>query len=470
MKIVIVGAGVVGTHVAQQLTVENKDVVLIEKNPEIARIVTNILDCMIINDDGSHLDVLHKAGVADCDYFIALTGTDEVNMVSCGMVSGEFKKPKTIARVRNPYYSSLSTSKRSFMGIDYIINPEIEAANTIIRAIEEGVVSDLFTLQQDKLQLRTYAVGADSPFLEKTLVTLRQELGMDFLVAALVREGSLIIPSGDVQVKNKDIMYFLGSPQTLNTILGSLSLIKSELKKIAIVGGNRITEYIIKALQSNNAEKGKSIKNFFSSFIKFGNRQITVIENSKDKAKYFSQIFPNITVLNRDVAEEGTLEQEQFSSFDLVLTVTEHQSLNLLTAMAVKQMGVKKSLALVLNNNYVKFAGKLDVDVVVSLKSAVVNSILYIIRRANMKTLHSFYEDDLELVELTIKNNSKPVGKKIQDINIPKGALIIFVLRNGENIIPTGSTVLLSEDQIGIIAKKESISKLESVFEGDHEL
>jgi trk system potassium uptake protein TrkA len=137
--------------------------------------------------------------------------------------------------------------------------------------------------------------------------------------------------------------------------------------------------------------------------------------------------------------------------------------------MLAKQLGVKKSLALVINNNYVKLATRMDVDAVVSLKTAVVNSILQIIRKANIKTLHSFYEDDLELVELQIPESSKSVGKRIQDINIPKGALVIFIMRKGESIMPSGATVLISGDQIGIIAKKETISKLELVFENTHE-
>ncbi len=470
MKIVIVGAGVVGTHVAKKLGEEDKDVVLIEKNQEISRIVTNSLDCMIVNDDGSRLDVLKKAGVGDCDYFIALTGSDEVNMVSCSMVSAEYPKPKTIARVKNPYYGSLSITRPAFMGIDYLINPEVEAADTIVRAIDEGVVQDVFTLKKDKLQLRAYPVNAGSSFIGKTLINLRKEIRLDFLIPALVRGGTLIIPSGDLIVEEKDLMYFLGSPETLDDILGSQKMMKHEIRKIGIVGGNRIAEYIIRSLQNEKNTRSTSFKSFLTSLMRTGNRQITLVENSKDIAKYFSQNFPGITVLNRDVAEEGAMEQEQFSDFDLVLTVTEHQSLNIITAMMAKHLGAKKSLALVLNNNYAKLASKMEVDVLVNLKTAVVNTVLNIVRKAHIKTLHTFYEDDIDLVELKIHEDSKPAGKKIQDIGIPKGALIIFVIRNEENIIPSGSTVLFGGDQIGIIVKKDAVSKLEDVFENSHEV
>jgi trk system potassium uptake protein TrkA len=466
MKIVIVGAGVVGTHVARQLTEENKSVVLIEKNPEVARVTTNDLDCLVVNDDGSHLDVLQNAGMSDCDYFIALTGSDEVNIVTCGMVSGEFSHLKTIARVRNPYYSSLSASKRAFMGINFIINPEVEAANTIIRSIHEGVVSDLFTLQEDKLQMRAFRVAGDSRFVGKDLKGLRQELAREFLVPALVREEELVIPSGDVVIKEADLLYFMGSPETLDSILGSFTQQKEKLRKICLMGGNLITEYIIRGLQGGENSGGRG---FLSALLRPRERQITLMERGKEQAKHFVQLFPDITVLNRDVAEEGTMEQEQIGAFDLAIAVTDHQSLNLLTAMLAKQQGVKKVMALVINNNYLKLSGKMEIDSIVSLKTAVVNSILHIVRKANIRTVYSFYEDDIELVELKIQDDSKAAGKHVMDISMPKGSLMIYVIRGGASMIPSGRTELLPGDEIGIIVKKDAISKLETVFENIHE-
>jgi trk system potassium uptake protein TrkA len=466
MKIVIVGAGVVGTHVARQLTEENKNVVLIEKNPEVARVTTNDLDCLVVNDDGSHLDVLQNAGMDDCDYFIALTGSDEVNIVTCGMVSGEFPHLKTIARVRNPYYSSLSVSKRAFMGINFIINPEVEAANTIIRSIHEGVVSDLFTLQEDKLQMRTFKVMGDSLFVGKDLKGLRQQLAREFLVPALVREEELVIPSGDFIVKEDDLLYFMGSPETLDSILGSFTQQKEKLRKICLIGGNLIAEYIIRGLLGESAG---AIKGFLSALLRPRERQITLMERNKEQAKHFVQLFPDITVLNRDAAEEGSLEQEQIGEFDLAVAVTDHQSLNLLTAMLAKQQGVKKTMALVINNSYLKLSGKMEIDSIVSLKTAVVNSILHIVRKANIKTVYSFYEDDIELVELNIQDDSKAAGKHVMDISMPKGSLMIYVIRGGASMIPSGRTELFPGDEIGIIIKKDAISKLETVFENIHE-
>jgi trk system potassium uptake protein TrkA len=467
MKIVIVGAGLVGTHVARQLTEENKNVVLIEKNPEIARITTNDLDCLVVNNDGSHLDVLQNTGMDDCEYFIALTGSDEVNIVTCGMVSSEFPHLKTIARVRNPYYSSLNASKRTFMGINFIINPEVEAANTIIRSVHEGVVSDLFTLQEDKLQMRTFKVTEDSPFVEKDLRRLRQEFAREFLVPALVRDEELIIPSGDIVIKEADLLYFMGSPETLDSILGTVTRQKENLRKICLIGGSLIAEYIIRRLPEESNPAG--LRNFFSTLLKSQERRITIIERDRERAKHFVRLFPDITVLNRDVAEEGALEQEQIGDFDLVIAITNIQSLNILTAMLAKQMGVRKVMALVINSNYLRLSGKLEIDSIVNLKTAVVNSILHIVRKANIKTVYSFYEDDIDLVELKIQDDSKAAGKRVMDISMPRGSLMIYVIRGGSSMIPSGKTELLPGDGIGIIVKKDAIPKLETVFENIHE-
>jgi trk system potassium uptake protein TrkA len=363
MKIVIVGAGVVGTHVARQLTEENKNVVLIEKNSEIARIATNDLDCLVVNDDGSHPDVLRHAGMDDCEYFIALTGSDEVNIVTCGMVCAEFPNLKTIARVRNPYYS-LNASKRAFMGINFIINPEIEAANTMVHSIREGVISDLFTLQEGKLQMRTFEITQGSPFAGKNLKELRQELKRDFLVPALLRDDELIIPAGDFTINEKDLLYFMGGPETLDSILGTFTRPREKLRKICLIGGNRITEYVINGLLSEN--RGL-VKNFLTTLRIAQDRDITVFERNKEQAKHFAQLFPGITVLNRDVSEEGALEQEHIEDFDLAVAITDHQTLNLLTATLAKLMGVKKTMALVINNDYLRLSAKLEIDSVINL-------------------------------------------------------------------------------------------------------
>jgi len=470
MKIILVGAGLVGTHVARELTQEHKDIIIIEKNSETARIISNELDCMVINDDGSRLDVLQKVEIEDCDYFIALTGSDEVNMIACGMVASQFKNTKTIARVRNPYYGMMLDNHKSFLGIHHVINPEIEAADAIVRSIEEGVSRDVFTLIEDRVQMRLHRIEGNSPFKGKSIQQIRKEVESDFLIPVLNRENSMMIPSGDTLIHEGDELYFLGNPTTLDKILGQSWSKKHPVHKIGIIGGTRIGEFVIRKIRVLEHEQHKGLKKVFSSFLHRPEMSITVLENSKEKAKALSQLFPEVTIINRDIGEEDVLEQEEFSKLDVVISVTESQSLNLVSAMMSKHIGAKKAIALVINNSFLKLASSLQIDHVVSLKAAVVNSILRIIRKANIETIHTFYQDDFELLRLTLSPHAKPVGKQIRDLNLPKDALILLILRGSENIVPSGSTVLQAGDLLGLIAKKDVISKLETIFESTDEL
>jgi trk system potassium uptake protein TrkA len=470
MKIIIVGAGLVGRHIAKELSQENKDIIIIEKNNEIARIVANELDCMSINEDGSRLDVLEKAGIEECDYFIALTGVDEVNMITCGMVASHFKKPKTIARARNPYYKTLLSDLRSFLGIDYIINPEIESAEEIVRSLEEGVAKDVFNVIDDRLQMRILQVKENSPYIGKTIQQIRKELDKEFLIPALSRNNTILIPSGDTKVESFDQLYFLGSPKTLDQIFGIFEK-RINLRKIGIIGGGtKIGEFVIDGLRHSIQRSTSGWKAFFPFLAKPSNLSITVLESSKDRAKALCQLFPDITVIHRDVGEEDILEKEEFSHFDVVVSVMESQSLNIINAMFAKQIGVQKTIALVVDSSYLRLSSLVPIDSIISLKSAVVNSILRVVRRGNIQTIHTFYEYDLELLRLTLSPNAKPVGKQIKDLNLPKDALILFITRGDENIVPSGSTVLQPGDLLGFIVKKDVISKLETIFESTDEL
>ena len=186
MKVVIVGAGAVGLQIARQLVDEKKDVVLIEKDPERARLAANRLDCLVINREGNSLDALKEAGTDTADYFIAVTDSDEVNMIACALVESEFAVSYKIARVRNVDYSMSSLARKSFLGIDYIVNPEIVAANAIIRSIEQGAISDIMLFEQSKAQMRTLTVEPGSLFADRSLSETAREVGISFLVALVL--------------------------------------------------------------------------------------------------------------------------------------------------------------------------------------------------------------------------------------------------------------------------------------------
>lgn len=466
MKIVIVGAGMVGASIARELVEEKKDVILIEKDPEKARFASNALDCLVLNEDGIDPEALKRAGTENADWFISLMGADEANIVACGIVSSSFPKPRTIARVRSSYYGSLGSASKTFLGVDHVINPEIEAAQTIIRAAREGVSGEMLPLQEARIRLRSIPASEDPRFPGHTIQEIRKALGLDFLVPAVVRDGGLTLPAGDFEIQGEDLVYLLAEPKVLDAILGPAAEPQSEVRKVLIVGATTVGERVVEGLLHPAQDAKHPWSRIFSVFSRHSGPEITVIDDNREHAKRFARRFPSITIVNRDLVEEDALEREGAGSADLVVCATQAQSYNILTAQLAKELGARRAIALLLNNSFLRLAPKLELDALVSMRTVVSSSILNIVRKANIRTLHAFHEDDVELVELSIQADSSAAGRKVRDLGIPKGALVAFVLHGTSSAIPTGDTLVQPGDTVGILTKKGLIERLEEVFGG----
>ena len=466
MKIVIVGAGMVGASIARELVEEKKDVILIERNPEKARFASNALDCLVLNEDGIDPEVLKRAGTADADWFISLLGADEANIVACGIVSAAFPKPSTIARVRSSYYGSLGAASKSFLGVDHVINPEIEAADTIVRAAREGSSGEMLPLQDARIRLRSIQAADDPRLLGRTIQQIRMDIGLDFLIPAVVRDGGITLPAGDFEIRSGDLVYLLAEPLVLDAILGPSAEPMNDIRKVLIVGATTVGERVVENLLRSGQNAIHPWSRLFSVFSKNSGPEITLIDDNREQSKRFAHRFPSISIVNRDLIDEDALEREGAGNSDLVVCVTQAQSYNILTAQLAKELGARRAIALLINNSFLRLAPKLDLDAMVSMKTVMASSILNIVRRANIRTLHAFHEDDVELVELSILEDSPAASRKVRELGLPKGALVAFVLHGNASAIPTGDTQILPGDTVGILTKKGLIQKLEEVFGG----
>ncbi len=461
MKIVILGAGMIGVHIARELIQERRDIVIIEKDPEAARTVGNELDCIVINDDGSRPEVLRQAGIDKAAWFLALTGSDEVNMVSCGLVAAESRNVRTIARVDNSFYSTLSPQQRKVFGLTVTVNPAQEAADTVARIIDEGFAEDVIPLHEGRLQLRHVEARQANGFSGKTLSQIKSSISLDFLVAAAVREGIFDIPSGDFLVQEDDWLYLLGKPEDLDAILGQVVGIKQSAKRILIVGATSICDALISRLQNRSA----GIADFAQRLLG-KNRSITVLDTSREEGKRLTRSHQGIEVLHGDGSEDGVLESAGIESADLVVCATESQTYNIMTAQLAKHLGARKSVAITLNDRYAGLFESLDVDALVSIKDAFAVKVLELVRKGHIKTIHGFFEDDVEIVELGIGPQSPAAGKKLKELNLPKGALAAFIIKGVEIVVPTGSTELHEGDVVAFILRKDAIAALEESFGG----
>lgn len=463
MKKIIVGAGNVGLQLAKKLIDEKHDVVIIERNIEKVRQASGTLDCMVVHGEANNRETLKEASINEADFFISVTESDELNMIACGMVASEYEVPFKVARVRNFEYTSSSIAQKPFLGIDYIVNPEVEAARAILRSVEHGATSDIINFEGTSFQMRTMVINEYSRFRDRRLEDVKREVQYDFIVAVIVRENGYIIPQGDTVIRDRDTLYLIGTKEHLETAFKTEGKPREELKRIVVVGGGRIGSYVARHLIFSN-EKESLITRMLESFIPRQKRNVVLIERDYERSKQLAEEFPQALILYGDVSDEGILEENNLGDYDLLISATGNQELNLVTCMYAKGIGIKRSIALVNKNDFLKMSSKLNIDTTISMNNAVVNSILKLVRKGTVHSIHAVSGGNLEVIELSVESGSKVANKTIKDIKLPYHSLLLFISRGEDNYLPHGNDVLLPNDTIVLITRKENINKLDQLF------
>ena len=447
MKIIILGAGTRGFQIAKHLIEEKKDVVLIESDPKKAAYASSKLDCMVLNGSGTSIELLETAGINDTDFFITMTDSDEVNMVACGLVSSEFNVKHKIACIRNLTYIGLQGLSGKILGIDYIINPEAEAANAIYEIVDKGVFSDMISFQKSSLLLNNINITPESSFVDKNIKTIRQSYSNDFLIAAIHRKSKMIVPSGDTIIRNGDTLSVITDENDSVSELSSIVNQKKPLRRVLLVGGSQTARFLLK------------------NFPQSDRRSFALVDQNAEVCKAFAEQFPELLVIHADITDETLYEDEGIGSYDLMITLTENDELNILTAIYAKKVGIDKSLALIKhNNNYLRLAPHLDLDAVIAVNSTTVNSALRYIRGDNFKSVHSLFDGKLEVFEFEITENTSVVNKKIKDIYLRNKGLIAGITRKDKNIIPSGESMLMDGDVILVTVDRSHIDYVQKLF------
>ncbi|AEA33320.1 Trk system potassium transporter TrkA [Hippea maritima] len=444
MNIVIAGAGGVGFHIAKHLSEEKKDVAIIEKDVDKANFASERLDCLVVQGEATDVNVLKEAGCDKADMFIAVTDSDEVNMVSCFVAANNFNIEKKIVRLRNIQYTQSFSSFKN-IGIDFIINPEIEAAKTIINTVNLGASTDVITFDID-IQMRGIHIDEDSLFKNKTISEIKTRVNKNFIISAIKREeGELIIPSGFIEVKEGDYLYVVAKSDTINDIVELAGKTKIRIKDIAIFGAGNIGLTIAKGLSGRK-------------------RNIKLIDKDYERCKKVASICKKAIVIHGDADDAELFEEENIGDFDVAITATDNEEINLLSAIYAKNLGVKRSIALADKANYIAMSNKLNIDIVISPKLATVNSILRFIRKGKIVGVYSIFGGEAEALEFVVSNNSKIKNKKLKELDLPKGSLVVAINRNGESIIPDGNFTIKENDRAVIFTKKEHITQIEQII------
>lgn len=473
MKIIIVGAGFTGTKLARRLINGKNDVVLIDNDETIVRHASNRLDCNVIHADGNNLETLEEAGIEKADALVCVTSNDEVNMITCSLVDSVYPKVLKIARVRNyAYYvntnvasrkhaSKLSVENRHLYGIDYMIHPDVEAAEAIVAAVEHGAITESLQFENSSLELIRVSVEKNSRLDGTDLQNMRKLTEKHFLVGYVESAGETSLPNGSTVIHGGDYLGVLMNRDDLPEMLSLCGSKIADVKKIALVGASRIGTIVAERLLKRESQN--RFKKFFGIKSKIC-QDFVIVDSNEANAKAASEKFSGAKVFCSDVTDEGFVEEEGINKFDLVICATSNYELNMVMSTYLESMGVKNSIALVANSAFGEVARKIGIEVAIPIRDSVVDSIMSHLRGEAVTGIHSVNGGSLEIAEITVPEESEVKGKALKDIAEVGKFLVLQVQKNGEETysIPGGDTVLDAGDKIILIintSENETIMK-----------
>lgn len=444
MKAIIIGAGKVGYNIAQMLSLEGNDVIVIDIDESRLKIVDEHLDVQTLCGNGSSADVLKEADVKHADLLVAVTERDELNIVSC-VLGKSFGTARTIARVRNPEYVCLDQSiARNAMGIDLMINPEKVTANEIAKLVNTAEARNVEYYADGKVQLLELKVLDKAPIAGKVLKDL--DSSHPFLIVAILRESKMIIPRGNDRIMIGDIIFVLAETKEMVDVEKFLGQRRTKVENVVILGGSRIGYYLARQLE----EKRIAVK---------------IIEKDLEICKSIAQKLNSSLVIHGDGADLQLLEDENVGTTDLFVALTGDDKLNLLASLLAKHLGVKKTIAQIRRSDYTPLVEKIGIDRAISPRLLTAGAILRFLRKGQIISITLISDARAQITELIVPKEFKHAGQGLMDIKFPHGAIIGALVRGNKVIVPSGKDALLPEDRVIVFALPNAIHKVEQFFE-----
>ncbi|ETR71306.1 MAG: trk system potassium uptake protein TrkA [Candidatus Magnetoglobus multicellularis str. Araruama] len=447
VKVVIIGAGEVGFHIASRIAYEQKEVVVIDNNESALQRVSESIDVQVIKGSGSSPSVLKEAGIEDAKVVLAVTDSDQINMVAC--LFSDYISPKTmkLVRLRNPDYISYKKAlQKHSPHIHTIINPDIEAVRAIERFMSVPGAVDVGDFADGRIQLIGFRLTMGSPLLGIRLMDMpRMENGGNILIAAVIRKEMLIIPRGKDVLAEGDLVYIVCESRYLTETLRLLKVDTTPVRRVMIIGGGRVGYKMAAALEK------KSIKT-------------KLIEKDPKVCQTLAEKLNRVMVLKGDGTDQNLLIEENVQNMDMVITLTGDEETNILSSLLARRMGARSNITRISKFSYFPLVEAIGIDHIVSPRLSAVNTILQHIREGNVLSAISIKGEQAEVMEAIVQHDSNVAGKTLQKIPFPKGALVVGVVRKEDTFIPTGSTVIQTDDRIIIFAVREVISKIEKIM------
>ena len=445
MRVLIVGAGEVGFHIAQRLSEENKDVFLIDKDPEKVRRITDNLDVQAILGSGTSPQMLRNLGIKDADLLLAATDSDEVNLIACLLARNLNPYIIKVARVRNPeYLEEKELFGPDLLGVDQIINPESAMVETIRNLMLVPQASDVIDFVDGKIKLVGITVGPDSPLTGRQLLSFK-ETGRDILVGAILRGDQVIIPHGEDTIQADDLLYAIVRTDELESIFKAFALKDKELKRVIIVGAGQTGVSLATALDKDKMN-------------------VKVIERDMLRCSDLAQKLERVTVINGDGTDKDLLQEENIGGLDLLVALTGDEESNVLISLLAKGLGAKKTITRISKLSYIPLVSAIGLNTVISARLSVIRAFLQYLRRGRIISVAPLKGEHAEAIEAEALETSDIIDVPLSKIKLPKGSLIGAIVRGDEIIIPGGSHEIKAGDRLIIFALQKALPKLEKLL------
>ncbi len=445
MKIVIIGAGEVGFHIAEKLSEENQDVVIIDKDPQKIKRITENLDVQALLGTGTSPRLLKDTGISNADLLVAATNSDEVNLISCLLARNINQFMVKVARVRNEeYLEEKNLFSKELLGIDQIINPQSVMVKTILDLMEVQGASDVIDFVEGRIKLIGFTVIKDNPLVGRKLESLK---GAEerLLVGAIVRGKQVIIPRGKDAIKSDDLVYVVISGDQLGHIQKLFNPQEDTVKRIMIFGASKAGTALAFALDKTKVNT-------------------RIIDSDSEKCTRLAERLKRVIVINGDATDRHLLQEENVGDADYAIAITDDEEDNILISLLAKGLGSKKTITLVNKTSYISLVSAIGIDTVVSPRLSAVRAILQYIRRGKILSVAPLKGEYAEAIEAEALETSGIVDIPLSEVKFPKGAIVGAIVRGEEIIIPRGDTIIKSKDRLIIFAIRNIIPKLEKLL------
>ena len=451
MKIVVCGDGKVGQTVSYQLSKEGHDVVIIDKNLKVVSHTTNTMDCLCIHGNAASREVLIEAGAKEADLLIAVTSSDEINLLCC-LMAKKLGVKHTIARVRNPEYSKDIQYIQSDLGLSMSVNPELQAAVEIARSLRfpSAIKNDSFA--KGRVDLVEFKVKPNSILIHTQLKNLEKVSGVKVLVCAVMRHGKAIIPDGNFEFEEGDKVSITAKPSEILLFFMAIGVPCQKIKNVMIIGGGRIAYYLSKMLIEMNYN-------------------VKIIEMNEEKAKELAFKLPKATIINADATEHEILMEEGLGVTDAFITLTGMDEENILLALYANRANVKKAVAKVNRIDFGDVLSDVGLDSIVAPKKVVSNQITRYVRAmhnsmgSNVETLTKIINDEVEALEFRVADTFKKPNIPLKNLKIKSQVLIACIVRGRHVLFPDGNEVILPKDNIVLVTTRSGLDDLNDILE-----